>query len=188
MYVVSLHPRPLSLTLLLALSAGCSVSGPGLLGGQKPSDADSTVSAKTDKGDSDCNTRPDADAFADQLLRLINIERFEIGAVEIDPKLNAVAGRFACAMIDQGFFGHTNPHNGDGVVERITAAGYEYLTIGENLAAGISNAPATIDAWLNSEAHRDVLLDPVFTKAGIAVRYGGEYGVYCVLLLAEPAE
>lgn len=177
-----------SLCTILWSAAGCSVAGSSLLGGQEAPEANAEKSAKTDKGDSDCNTRAVAGTFADQLVRLINIERFDIGALEVDPDLEEIAAAYACEMIDQRFFGHTNPHSGDGVVERVTVAGYDYLTIGENLAAGISNAPATLDAWLESAPHRDVLLDPVFTRVGVAVRYGGEFGVYCVLLLAQPAE
>lgn len=173
---------------MLAVTAGCSVSGPDLLGAPAAADSDVEVSARVDSIESDCDERDEAETFADQLVRLINIERFEIGAVEVDAELTAIAGEFACAMIDQEFFGHTNPHTGDGVVERVTAARYDYLTIGENLAAGIHKATGTLDAWLESESHRDVLLDPVFAKAGIAVRYGGEHGIYCVLLLAEPVK
>ncbi len=180
--------RVFGLVLSSALLAGCNVSGGGLLGAPPYEPPESTESAKIEEIDSDCNTRDEAQAFADQLLRLINIERFAIGTVEIDPRLTDLAERYACTMIDQGFFGHTNPYTGDGLVERVNAAGYEYLTVGENLAAGFGKAPAIFDAWLASEPHRQVMLDPAFTKTGVAVRYGGEHGVCCVLLLAEPAE
>ena len=91
-------------------------------------------------------------------------------------------------MIDEGFFGHVNPMTGHGLGERMHSSDYEYLSVGENLAAGIDRPCELLDAWLLSEPHREVMLDPSFTKAGIGVGHGGEYGTYCVLLLAEPAE
>ncbi len=172
---------------LTGVLAGCDVGGGGLLGGS-PVDAavegDSELRAKIQE----CDAPGDAERIADQLLRLLNIERFDIGGVELDPELSDIAARYACTMIDEGFFGHVNPQSGVGLVERVNAAGYEYYAVGENLAAGISHAPEIIDAWLDSVAHREVMMDPSFSIAGIAVRSGGEYGVYCVLLMAEPAE
>ncbi len=179
--------RSWCLLALVGFLAGCDVGGAGLLGGS-PAEAVAEDKATPQAKSQDCNAPSDAEQTADQMFRLMNIERFEIGGVELDPELSAIATRYACSMIDDSFFGHVNPRTGDSLVERVTAAGYEYYTVGENLAAGISHAPAIIDAWMASDAHRDVLMDPAFTRAGIAVRHGGAYGVYCVLLLAEPAE
>lgn len=176
--------RSLLLATLVAL-AGCDVSGPGLLVGQIETN-DDAPSAKSQEEASDCTTPDKAAALADQLLRLINIERFEIGAVELDPRLSQIAADYGCEMIDYDFFGHANPVTGKGLSERAADTHYPYLTLGENLAAGIIHMPAVIDAWNASEAHRDVMLDPAFTKAGIAVRFGGDYEVYCVLMLAQP--
>jgi len=177
--------------LLCAAVAGCDGTGAALFG-EAPAVADGqestakVVSATPTVGP-DCPTPANADAFADQVLRLINIRRFEIGAVELDPALAAIAESYACGMIAGGFFGHTHPTEG-GIADRVSAAGYEYDVVGENLAAGIWTASETVDAWLDSPTHFDILMDPTFTRVGIAVRYGGHYGVYCVLVMADPAD
>ncbi|MEE9294516.1 MAG: CAP domain-containing protein [Phycisphaerae bacterium] len=176
---------------LLCVLAGCSVNETGLLGSKTV--ADETVDSVADGGGKGvardtAKRRDDVELLADQLMRLINIERFDIGAVELDVALAAIATRYACKMIDDDYFGHIDPATGQGLVERMRAAHYDYSSVGENLAAGIARASDILDAWLLSEPHREVMLDPDFTRAGIGVRHGGEYGTYCVLLLAEPAE
>lgn len=181
------------LPVMCAALAGCDVNGSALFAGAPPgADGDeptakiaSTVGASVETPD--CPTPDNADEFADQLLRLINIKRFEVGAVELDPALSAIAESYACAMIADDFFGHTHPTSG-GIAERVSAAGYEYNVVGENLAAGIWTAPETFDAWLESPTHLDILIDPTFANIGIAVRYGGHYGIYWVLIMADPAD
>ncbi len=170
---------------VFALSAGCSVDDPALFGQERTVSTDPGESAKLQEVESECKNPSRADDISEQLLRLVNFERFEIGGVDLDSELSAVAADYACSMIDGHFFGHENPETGEKLLDRITASGYVYITIGENLAAGLTTAPEILDAWLASESHRAVLLDPAFTRAGIAVRHGGEYGVYCVMLLAE---
>ena len=183
--------RKHALWLLLAVCAalaGCDVNGSALFAGAPPADGDEpTAKVASAVLVSDCPTPDNADEFADQLLRLINIKRFEVGAVELDPDLSAIAESYACAMIADGFFGHTHPTAG-GIAERVSAAGYEYNVVGENLAAGIWTAPETFDAWLESPTHLDILIDPTFANVGIAVRYGGHYGIYSVLIMADPAD
>ena len=173
--------------------AGCDVNGSALLAGAPPAaDPDvgqdePTAKVASSTSTPDCPTPDNADEFADQLLRLINIKRFEVGAVELEPALSTIAESYACAMIAGDFFGHTHPTEG-GIADRVSTAGYEYSVVGENLAAGIWTAPETFDAWLESPTHLDILIDPTFTNVGIAIRYGGHYGIYCVLIMANPAD
>lgn len=163
---------------------GCDVAG--LLPVSDVAAANDAPAAKSLSEDTDCVSAADAESLADHVLRLINIERFDIGAVSVDDTLTAVAADYACTMIDDGFFGHGEANTEQGLAERVTRAGYDYEVVGENLAAGIRTAADIVDAWLDSPAHRDILLDPAFTHTGIAVRRGGEHGIYCVLILADP--
>jgi len=174
--------------LLAVLLAGCNAGGPGLLG----ADADSStgVSDATSPApvESACLTPQNSLDLTDQVLRLINIERFDIGAVVPETKLTSIAAQYACTMVDERFFGHTEPKTDQDVTQRVEQGGYSYAVVGENLAAGYWNPQEIVEAWLGSDAHREIMLDPAFTQAGVAVRYGGEYGVYCVLIMARPVE
>ena len=43
------------------------------------------------------------------------------------------------------------------------------IALGENLARGQATSPETVQDWLSSPGHRDTMLHPEFTEAGIAV-------------------
>ena len=118
----------------------------------------------------------------------MNLARFDVGAVAVDPELTAIADEYACTMIIDGFFGHTDPATGVGLAERAIASGYNYLAVGENLAAGIGSPQEVVDAWLASPTHREIMLDPPFSRTVITVRYGGENEVYWVQVFADPAD
>lgn len=186
-----MNMRRLLVLIMLLGSAGCDGGGPGLLAPGEtaplPAPNPSATDADSD-GPSDCTSPKDVFELHQQLLRLINIERFDVGMVELDPDLSAIAARYACEMIDDGFFGHVHPKTEQGIADRVEDSGYEYDVVGENLAAGYWNPYEVIDAWMASAAHRDILLDPAFTHVGLAVRYGGEYGIYFVLILADVAD
>lgn len=136
----------------------------------------------------ECVVSEESDELADQLLRLVNRARFEAGAVTLDEELTGFAEAYACTMITEDFFGHTHPTTGVGLAERAMASEYNYLAVGENLAAGIAAPEDVAEAWLGSAAHREIMLDSAFTRTGIAVRYGGENEVYWVQVFADPAD
>lgn len=90
-------------------------------------------------------------------------------------------------MIDGEFFAHTNPMTGEGPGERAVRAGYSFVSLGENLAAGQRTAEKALDDWMNSSTgHRENILHPMWTEIGVAVRLGGEHGVYWVQEFGDP--
>ena len=65
--------------------------------------------------------------------------------------------------------------------ERIENQGYtNYRTIGENIAAGYSNAQEVVEGWLESDHHCANLMNPKFSEVGMALieKSGTEYGSY----------
>lgn len=130
----------------------------------------------------------DAEQLADQVLQLINLERAEadLGPVVLNPALTRVATDFACRMIDQNFFLHHDPDTGEGPGDRARAADYLFYAVGENLAAGQATAAEVMDVWMESPAHRQIILDRRWQEVGIAVRFGGEYSIYWVQEFGDP--
>ena len=58
-----------------------------------------------------------------------------------------------------------------------------YRRVGENLAGGIKDAKATVDAWMNSPGHRANILNPDFRELGVGYFVGdGRFKVYWVQL------
>ena len=136
-----------------------------------------------------CVVPPDADRMADQVLQLVNLERSEAGLAPLVPSenLNALAVDYACAMIEDDFFGHVDPHDGSGPGERAARGRYAFFAVGENLAAGQETAADVMDVWMRSLSHREVILDSRWSQIGIAVRAGGLHGIYWVQEFGDPA-
>ena len=168
----------ISLGSLLAMAAGCSSTAvPGV-----PADADAPKAV--------CSIPANEAAIVEEVLQLVNEARAEedLPPVKRSESLEVVADRYACEMIKEGFFAHENPRRQRSAGERLTAAGYIYYAMGENLAVGQTTPTAVIDDWLASPDHRANILSPDWSEAGISVRKGGEYGWYWVQEFADPVD
>jgi len=104
-----------------------------------------------------------------RLLAAVNRERERRGlrALGFDSRLAAAAARHSRAMAERGFFDHCDPDTRTRVWDRVEDAGYRWRAIGENVAAGWSDADEVIARWLRSSGHRRNLLRDEFTEAGI---------------------
>lgn len=131
----------------------------------------------------------EAKRMADEVLELVNLERtqHDLHPVIMSPELTGIAEQYAHRMIEMKFFGHRDPITGEGPAGRAVAARYAFIVIGENLAAGQHSAAEVMKAWMDSESHADIILDPAWREVGIAVAPGGERGVYWVQEFAAPA-
>lgn len=93
----------------------------------------------------------------------------------LEEPITRLARRHSEAMRDQGFFGHRGP-DGD-VSARLRAAGIPFSVAGENLAR-LSSVPNPAgeahSQFMNSPAHRDILLDSRFRLAGVGVARSGD--------------
>ena len=126
-----------------------------------------------------------------RLLARVNALRAAsgVGAMQPDPRLDAVAQAYADRMATQHFFAHVSP-DGDALPDRLEQAGYAYQTSGENL--GMASGPLAAHAAIEeSPGHRKNLLDPAFERVGFGLaRQGRDGGSELVLveLLATPAK
>ena len=139
-----------------------------------------------------CSPELSADVLARQVLDLVNLERaaanMALQPVTLDFVLSNVADEYACRMIEQGFFDHVDPETGYGPGDRAMAGSYRYYAVGENLAAGPISAAAAFDLWMESDSHREIILDPQWTEMGLAVKLGGDYGTCWVQMFGAPAD
>jgi len=87
-------------------------------------------------------------------------------------------------------FGHGG-ENGSHVGERLTATGYRWHKVGENLAAGFNSIEEVVISWLASPSHCRVLMTPEFNAAGVSYVAGDEdntYANYWALVMAVPQQ
>lgn len=109
-----------------------------------------------------------AAGFESEVIELVNIERGarNLHALSYSEELTIAARLHSQDMAAQNYFSHTSL-DGRKFSERITAAGYEYRTCGENIAAGQSTPTAVVDSWMHSDGHRANILNPDYCDIGV---------------------
>ncbi len=129
-----------------------------------------------------------ASFYDNELLRLTNAERAYYGlpALTFNATLGTAAQLHAEDMAANSYLEHTGL-NGSTPASRATNAGYDYLYIGENIAAGYQTPEEVVDAWMNSEGHRANILNSNYTEIGFgyAYQYNDYYGSYWVQLFGQ---
>ena len=119
-------------------------------------------------------TRPDLEA---QMLALVNRERAAAGLRPLtpDPEMTEVARKHSADMFARGYFAHQTPE-GLSPFDRMTGAGVQYRTAGENLALAPTLHVAHT-GLMNSPGHRANILQPNFGRLGIGILDGGRRGL-----------
>lgn len=125
------------------------------------------------------------------IFNATNNERVRRGVVKLvrDSKLDAIAQARLDDMFARQYFDHVGPAGED--VQSVTEAqGYSYLRIGENLAFGVyEDDRDVVNAWMQSEGHRENILDTKYTNIGVAVDerlFDGEESWIAVQVFARP--
>jgi hypothetical protein len=121
--------------------------------------------------------------FESEVIELVNIEREtrNLHPLSYNQELTVAARRHSQDMGDRNYFSHTTPKPEEiKFNERITDAGYNYQTCGENIAAGYATPEAVVDGWMNSDGHRENILDPDYCDIGVgyAAVNGSQYYHY----------
>jgi uncharacterized YkwD family protein len=114
-----------------------------------------------------------ADQFASQVVALVNQERAKAGLkpLQADAALSAMARDKAVDMHNNHYFSHTSPTYGS-PFNMMRKYGIPFRTAGENIAMGQRSPQEVMNQWMNSKGHRANILNPNFTKIGVA-HYNG---------------
>lgn len=105
-----------------------------------------------------------------QIFNLSNIYRNRHGVMPLimDEHVSEVALLHSKDMYEENYFSHYS-QDGSGLKERLEEKEVYYLSAGENIAAQHTDAPAAVEGWLNSEGHREALLNESYTHLGVGV-------------------
>lgn len=114
---------------------------------------------------------------AGSLLSVLNGDRLQYGLTPLaaNQKLVVAATAKAKDILERGYFAHTSP-SGTKPWDFIKAANFQFAFAGENLAINYSSAFDLQKDFMNSPAHRENLLSPLFSEVGIAVVSGSYQG------------
>ena len=109
-------------------------------------------------------------------LNLINANRENNGLpeLEIDSEVQNIARLKANDLVENNYFAHTSERYGD-IPAMLNDFGINYKTVGENIA-GNNNISGAVEAWMNSEKHRENVLSTVYNYTGVAVVESELYG------------
>jgi len=106
-----------------------------------------------------------------------------------DETLSSAAEAKLDHMFSREYFAHDAP-SGEGVDFWLDRSGYKHVAVGENLALGNYEDDAQlVQGWMNSQGHRENILNPLFTEIGVAVGRGEFEGAdtwMAVQIFAKP--
>jgi uncharacterized protein YkwD len=107
--------------------------------------------------------------FEREVIRLVNIER---AAANLSPLVEdstlMMSARFkAQSLNDLDYFSHTNPVYGAFQNISFEVFNIPTQTIAENLARGHRTPAEVVHGWMNSDGHRENILNPDFTRIGV---------------------
>jgi uncharacterized protein YkwD len=109
------------------------------------------------------------------VLALVNDERAVKGctALVIDDRITTAAQGHSTDMATQNYFSHTSK-DGRTFDKRMRGAGYPKPG-GENIAMGYATPNAVMEGWMNSQGHRENILNCSFTTMGLGLDTRGNY-------------
>jgi uncharacterized protein YkwD len=100
-----------------------------------------------------------------------------VGALTWNDALTQASLVHSDDMAGANFFSHTGS-DGSSAGQRISAAGYDWQTWGENIAAGQAGVASVVAAWMNSPGHCANLMNPAFRDIGVACVAGSAGNTY----------
>ncbi|RZB13961.1 CAP domain-containing protein [Streptomyces sp. F001] len=111
-----------------------------------------------------------------RVVSLVNSERSKAGCspVTVNAKLTKAAQDHSADMASHKNMSHTGSDGSD-PGERITRAGYNWRTYGENVAYGYSSPEQVMAGWMSSPGHKRNILNCGFKEIGVGLAQPGNY-------------
>ncbi|BBH68517.1 hypothetical protein ACTI_52020 [Actinoplanes sp. OR16] len=177
-------------------SASASASAPSPSASRTPSKSPTaTVAAKarpkTSKTATPTKTTaaPAVDeSVAAEILRLVNTERQAAGCdgLTTESRLEAAAQKHSQLQADQNTMSHQLPGEAS-MGDRVTAEGYRWRSVGENVAAGYTSAESVMEGWMNSPGHKANILNCGYEQLGVGLASSSSGTKYWTQNFAAPA-
>ncbi len=104
-----------------------------------------------------------------------------------DRQLQQAAQRHADDMSSHGYLAHIGT-DGSAPADRVTDAGYRWMTVAENVAAGYDSLEDAMNGWIESPGHCANLMNPNLKHYGVACSSNPDspLGVYWTQVFAGP--
>lgn len=106
----------------------------------------------------------------EKIIELTNQKRIESGisALFISTQLTSAAQDKAVDLVKRNYWSHQTPE-GEPFWSFADEQNYDWIYLGENLAADFETSEKIVDAWLSSPSHRKNLLNENYQDIGIGI-------------------
>jgi len=120
------------------------------------------------------------------VINRTNAERKAAGLRPLidSPQLAEAARRHAADMARRDKLAHEV--DGRTAADRVKVAGFEYRSVGENIAWNQPTPTAAVDDWMKSSGHRKNLLGKEFTHIGVGMAVNAKGEPYWVQVFGTP--
>ncbi|GAB2608009.1 hypothetical protein Aab01nite_61630 [Paractinoplanes abujensis] len=122
-----------------------------------------------------------------EVIRLVNAERKEAGCGSLagESRLHRAAQKHSDRQADQNNMSHQLPGEAS-MGDRVTAEGYRWGGVAENVAAGYRTPDAVMEGWMNSAGHKANILNCGYKHIGVGVAKSGDGTLYWTQNFASP--
>lgn len=136
-------------------------------------DGGTSANPETATNNSGAGTTTDSAQFTAKVIALVNQERSKAGLKTLTNQadLSNMALAKAKDMSNNNYFDHTSPTYGS-PFDMMQKFGISYSSAGENIAMGQQTAEEVMKDWMNSQGHRENILNPNFTQIGVGYYNG----------------
>lgn len=126
-------------------------------------------------------------SYEQQVVNLVNKERAAVGlpALKVNTKLSGVAELKAEDLRDKNYFAHNSPTYGS-PFDMMKQYGVKYTTAGENIAKGQKTPESVMNGWMNSQGHKENILNANFTEIGVGYVTDSNGTTYWVQMFIRP--
>lgn len=124
------------------------------------------------------------DSYVDEVIRIVNEERAKQGLQPLKKNNDLCKMAGIRATETTSLFSHTRP-NGESCFTILKEYNISYMTVGENIATGQQTPAEVMNAWMNSQGHRENIMNSSFGQIGVGVVKGGSYGIYWVQMFTN---
>jgi uncharacterized protein YkwD len=138
--------------------------------------ASATVKAAASAPASAASSAPSSSGATARVVALVNSARGKAGcsALTVNAKLTKAAQSHSDDMSDNESMSHTGS-DGSSPGDRITRAGYDWRTYGENVAYGYPTPESVMAGWMSSPGHKANILNCAFKEIGVGLAQDGYY-------------
>ena len=144
---------------------------------QRPTEAPAELPTNSCNSIYDADTEKDCYTLSYKVFEIVNQERIKAGVKPLKFNNDMYKAAMVRAKECDEMFSHDRP-NGTSCFTALKEAGVKYFSAGENIAMGYRTPADVMKGWMDSEGHRNNILDPDFTDFACGVYKSGYWSQF----------